>query len=157
VDSDLEIDAKQIESYVDALKHGDIAIASKWHTESVVDIPLMRKILGHGFNVFVRLMTGLKLKDTQTGLKAMRKEAFEQIFPRLAVKRYAFDVELLTVAKIYGLKVVEMPVNITMKASFSLREVWKMFIDLLGIAYRLKVLRRYRTATKRTPFIDESS
>lgn len=143
VDSDLEIDAKQIGKYVEALKHGDVAIASKWHPESVVHIPLIRKILGHGFNVFVRLMTGLKLKDTQTGLKAMRREAFEKIFPKLAVKRYAFDVELLAVANIQGLRIVELPVNITLKASFRLREVWKMFIDLLGIAYRLRVLRMY--------------
>lgn len=102
-------------------------------------------------------MTELKLKYTQAGLKAMKREAFEQIFPKLAVKRYAFDVELLTVAKIHGLKVVELLVNITMKASFSLREVWKMFVDLLGIAYRLKVLRRYKATTKRTPLLDESS
>ena len=40
----------------------------------------------------------MPLKDTQSGLKAMKKNAFVDIFPRLAVKRYAFDVELLAVA-----------------------------------------------------------
>jgi glycosyltransferase involved in cell wall biosynthesis len=144
VDSDLEIDLGRLSSYVEALRHGDIAIASKWHPESVVDIPLMRRISGHGFNVLVRLLTGVRLKDTQAGLKAIRRKAFVDIFPRLAVKRYAFDVELLAVANLYGLKVVEMPVNIRLRGLFSLKDVWKMFIDLLGISYRLRVLRWYQ-------------
>jgi glycosyltransferase involved in cell wall biosynthesis len=144
LDSDLEIDLDRVSSYVEALRRGDIVIASKWHSESVVDIPLVRRILGHGFNVLVRLLTGVKLRDTQTGLKAIRRKAFEEVFPRLAVKRYAFDVELLAVANLYGLRVVEMPVNIRMRALFSLTEVWRMFLDVLGIAYRLRVLRWYQ-------------
>jgi glycosyltransferase involved in cell wall biosynthesis len=144
VDSDLEIDLERISRYVEALRRGDIVVASKWHPESVVEMPLMRRILGRGFNVMVRLLTGVKLKDTQTGLKAIRRKAFEDVFPRLAVKRYAFDVELLTLANLCGLKVVEMPVNIRMRALFSFREVWRMFLDLLGITYRLRVLRWYQ-------------
>jgi len=144
VDSDLEIDLERISSYVKALRHGDIAIASKWHPQSVVEMPLTRRILSHGFNVLVRLLTGVKLRDTQAGLKAIRRKAFGDVFPRLAVKRYAFDVELLAVANLYGLKIVEMPVNLQMRALFSLREVWRMFVDLLGIAYRLRVLRWYQ-------------
>jgi len=146
VDSDMEIDLERISSYVKALKHGDIVIASKWHPESAVEMPLIRRILGHGFNVLVRLLTGITLRDTQTGLKAVRKNAFEHIFPRLAVKRYAFDVELLTVANLLGLKVVELPVNIRMRGLFHLKDVWRMFVDLLGIAYRLRVLRWYQRA-----------
>ena len=146
VDSDLEIDLEKVANYVEALRHGDIVIASKWHPESIVEMPLIRRILGHGFNVLVRLMTGVKLKDTQTGLKAIKRKAFEEVFSRLAVKRYAFDVELLAVANLYGLKVVELPVNIRMRGSFNPKDVWKMFIDLLGIAYRLRVLRWYQRA-----------
>jgi dolichol-phosphate mannosyltransferase len=143
-DSDLDIDLGTIASYVDALRHGDIVIASKWHPESRVDMPLLRKILSHSFNALVRLLTGAKLKDTQAGLKAIRKSAFKNIFPKLTVKRYAFDVELLAVANLYGLKVVEMPVQLKMNASFRPKEVWRMFVDLLGIAYRLRVLRFYQ-------------
>jgi glycosyltransferase involved in cell wall biosynthesis len=147
VDSDMEIDLKQVSSYVEALRHGDIVIASKWHPESVVDIPLMRRILGHGFNALVRLSTGVKLRDTQTGLKAINRKAFEEVFPRLAVKRYAFDVELLAVANLFGLRVVEMPVNVRLRGLFSVREVWRMFVDLLGICYRLRVLRWYQRSS----------
>ena len=64
--------------------------------------------------------------------------------PRLAVKRYAFDVELLAVANLYGLRVVEMPVNIKLDAKFKPRAMWYMFMDLLGIAYRLRVIHWYQ-------------
>jgi glycosyltransferase involved in cell wall biosynthesis len=143
-DSDRDIDLSTISSYLAALQHGDIVIASKWHPQSVIEMPIIRRILSHSFNMLVRLMTGAKLRDTQAGLKAIKKSAFKDIFPRLAVKRYAFDVELLTVANLYGLKVVEMPVNLQMQALFSFREMWRMFVDLLGITYRLRVIHWYQ-------------
>lgn len=140
IDSDLDIDPKQIICYSKALKDNDIAIASKWHPQSSVKIPLVRRLLSHAFNILVRLLTGVRLRDTQTGLKAVRKKALEKVFSRLAVKRYAYDVELLAVANLYGLKVVEMPVNIQVDGLFNLKDVWRMFVDLLGIAYRLRVV-----------------
>jgi glycosyltransferase involved in cell wall biosynthesis len=143
-DSDMDIDLGTVSKYVDALEHGDIVVATKWHPDSVVNMPLSRKILSHGFNVLVRVLTGAKLKDTQVGLKVMKRNSFANIFPRLCVKRYAFDVELLAVAHLYGLKVVEMPVKIKMDAFFRLSDVWKMFVDLLGIAYRLRVIHWYQ-------------
>jgi dolichol-phosphate mannosyltransferase len=143
-DSDLDIDLRIISRYVEALQHGDIVIASKWHPNSVVDVPLARRILSHCFNVLVRILTGVKLKDTQAGLKAMKKSAFVNIFPRLCVKRYAFDVELLTVANLYGLRIVEMPTQLRIEGLLNLEEMFKMFVDLLGIAYRLRVVHWYQ-------------
>ena len=133
-----------LSKYIDALEHGDIVIASKKHKDSRVKVPVSRRILSEVFNRCVRVLTGVPLKDTQSGLKAMRKSAFIDIFPRLAVKRYAFDVELLAVANLYGLKVVEMPVNIKLDAKFKPVEMWRMFLDLLGIAYRLRIVRWYQ-------------
>ncbi len=145
-DSDMEIDLHTISSYLNALEHGDIVIASKWHPDSAVEMPFVRKILSHSFNVLVRLLTGTPLKDTQAGLKAVKKSAFLNIFPKLTVDRYAFDVELLTAAHVNGLKVVEMPVQIKMNALFKPKNIWKMFIDLLGVTYRLRVLHWYQSS-----------
>jgi glycosyltransferase involved in cell wall biosynthesis len=150
MDSDAEIDPKQLVRYIKALKNADIVVASKWHPQSKVDIPLIRRILSRGFNLLVKLLVGLKLNDTQTGLKAIRKSVFVNVFPKLNVKRYAFDVELLTLADLLGLKIVELPVNIRLCSRFSLKEVWRMFLDLLGITYRLRVNQWYqRTLAER--------
>ena len=143
MDSDLDIDPKQIMCYVEALEHGDVVIASKWHPRSHVEIPLMRRFLSHGFNVLVKLLTGVRVRDTQTGLKAVRRDVLDEVSSESAVKRYAFDVELLAMANLRGLKIVELPVNIRMRGLFDFREVWRMFMDLLGIAYRLRILRQY--------------
>lgn len=143
-DSDMDIDFDLIPSYINALKHADIVIASKWHPDSSVNLSTSRRILSHGFNVLTRLFTGAKLKDTQVGLKVMKKSVFQDIFKRLCVKRYAFDVELLALAKFYGLKVVEMPVRLKVNKSFKLNELFKMFMDLLGIAYRLRLTGWYQ-------------
>ena len=148
IDSDLDIDPEQILRYFKALKHGDIVIASKWHPKSNVEIPLIRRLLSHAFNVLVRLLTGVGLNDTQTGLKAVRRKALKRVFSSLAVKRYAYDVELLTLAKLNGLRVVELPVNLRIRGLFKPNQVWGMFVDLLGITYRLRVLRWYQRAPK---------
>lgn len=133
LDSDLEIGPEQILGYFKALDHAEIVVASKWHPWSKVEIPLMRKLLSHSFNVITKLLTGVRLKDTQTGLKAVRKGALKKIFPRLVVKRYAYDVELLAVANLCGLRIVELPVNVRLGSLFDLKEAWRMFLDLLGI------------------------
>ena len=143
MDSDLDISPEHITRYVEALKHGDVVIASKWHPQSSVEIPLMRRFLSHSFNVLVKLLTGIKVKDTQTGLKAVRRKRLESVFSKLAVKRYAFDVELLAVANFHGLKVVELPVNIRMRSLFNPTEIWRMLVDLLGITYRLRIIKCY--------------
>jgi len=143
-DSDMEIDLNKIPEYIDALNKADIVIASKKHKNSHVTVPLSRRIQSELFNVLVRVFTGIPLKDTQSGLKAMKKSAFVDIIPRLAVKRYAFDVELLAVANLYGLKVIELPVDIKLDAKFKPSEMWHMFLDLLGITYRLRIIHWYQ-------------
>ena len=80
-DGDMEIDLTTISEYLDALKHGDIVIASKRHMDSRVKVPISRRVLSEVFNGLVRFLTGVPLKDTQSGLKAMRKSAFIDVFP----------------------------------------------------------------------------
>jgi len=143
IDSDLDIDVGQIRHYVEALKESDIVVGSKWHPDSVVDVPLIRRLFSRIFNVLVRLLTGVRVSDTQTGIKAVRQESLLEIFRCLSVKRYAFDVELLAFAKIFGLKVVELPVRLKISRLFSFKESWRMFVDLLGIAYRLRITKWY--------------
>lgn len=144
VDGDLDVDVDQVERYVEALRRGDIVVGSKWHCDSVVEMFFVRRLLSHGFNVLARLLTGVRVRDTQTGIKAVRREAFCEVFRRVSVKQYAFDVELLVLARLFGLRVVELPVKLKLNKLFSFREVWRMFLDLLGIAYRLRVKRWYQ-------------
>jgi glycosyltransferase involved in cell wall biosynthesis len=144
IDSDSEIQASDLTNYVDALASADFVIGSKRHPLSTVHTPAGRRFLSLGFNVLERLLTGVRATDTQAGLKAAKSSALYQVLPLLSVKRYAFDAELLAVASLFGFKIKELPVSIDLKATFSARQAFRMFVDLLGIAYRLRIRHWYQ-------------
>ena len=144
LDSDSDINTRQVKRFIDSLKTADIVIGSKRHPKSIVKVPVFRRLFSSSFNVLVQLLTGIRVKDTQTGIKAIKREAFLEIFNQLSVKRYAYDVELLVLAKLYGLKISEVPVNLCINQNFNLRDSWHMLIDLLGITYRLRIKKWYQ-------------
>jgi len=146
IDSDLDISPNHMSHYLGGLKGADIVAASKFHPESRVESPVMRKVLSLGYHWLVRVLLDVDATDTQAGLKAFRRSALEKIMPAIVVKQYAFDAEVFAVASLCGLRVGELPVQINMKASFSARHIFRMFIDLLGIAYRKRVRRSYQKA-----------
>jgi len=144
IDSDLDVDPRHIPGYVEALKRSDVAVASKWHPESHTLITLKRKFLSFGFNILSRLFAGIKLKDTQTGLKAFKRTVLERIIPKLAVKRYAFDLELVAACNHCGFRITELPVNVHIESIIDLKEILRMALDLFRVAYRLKILQCYQ-------------
>jgi hypothetical protein len=89
---------------------------------------------------------GLPVKDTQTGVKVIRKDVLAEVLPRMIEKRFAFDLELFVVARQRGfIHFVEMPVTIIERFSstVSLRSVHQMLQDTLAIFYRLRIIRFY--------------
>lgn len=143
-DGDLDISPHMITEYIEQLQECDLVIASKRHPESRVNAPLSRRFLSKGFNLFVRILTGIKLKDTQSGLKAGNGKALSDIFRLMLVKRYAFDVELLALANLLNFQVKEMPIEINLDRSFKLKDIARMSVDLLAISYRLKIRKWYQ-------------
>jgi glycosyltransferase involved in cell wall biosynthesis len=145
VDSDLEIHASDLGAYLLALEAADIVIGSKRHPLSVVETPVVRKFLSLGFNMLERLLIKVRVSDTQAGMKAARSSTLYKILPLLSVKKYAFDAELLAVASLLNLRLQELPVYIRLKAGFSVRQVFRMLIDLLGISYRIRIRKWYQS------------
>jgi glycosyltransferase involved in cell wall biosynthesis len=91
----------------------DVAIGSRWlrrefQTERQ---PLHRQFFGRVFNLFMRLILGLKFVDTQCGFKAFKRNAALVIFPRQRIYRWGFDPEILFLAKKFRLKTREVPVE----------------------------------------------
>jgi glycosyltransferase involved in cell wall biosynthesis len=144
MDSDADVKPDRIDQYVAILKNNDIAIASKRHPDSRFKAPILRKFLSVGFHILVMLLTGVTVSDTQSGFKAFRREALVKIIDSICVKRYAFDVELLAVASLLKMRIVELPIKIQLGSLFSARQVVRMLVDLLGITYRLRVIHWYQ-------------
>tara|TARA_B100002003_G_C13837631_1_gene411252 strand:+ start:25 stop:507 length:483 start_codon:yes stop_codon:yes gene_type:complete len=143
LDGDYEIGPGQIVPIVNALKDSDIVIASKWHEGSHVSIPFSRRFLSKVFNMLVRAFTGLRYKDSQVGLKAMRRQKVECIIERSFIDRFAFDVEFLVLANHYHLIVTEVPVQVDISKQFSVIPLFRMFIDILRIGWNYRVMTHF--------------
>src|SRR5581483_504210 len=127
-------------------QNADVVIGSKRHPGSKLNYPLKRKVLSTGFFLLVRLFFGLPLRDTQTGMKIFKMHVLRAVFPRILCKRYAFDVEVLTVAHHLGYKVVDGPVTLSFTRSFSRikwADAWATFVDTLAICYRFRLMKYY--------------
>jgi len=139
-------------------QQADIVIGSKRHPDSKVDYPLYRKVLSWGYQQMIRFLFGLNVTDTQVGMKLYRRSVLENVLPRLLVKQFAFDIEILAVAYHLGYrKIYEAPVEIDLFAARSsinignlLRVISNMLMDTLAVFYRLKIRHYYDDASKRT-------
>lgn len=136
----------------------DIIVGSKRHPASKVQYPWQRKILSFGYQIVVRVLFGLMIKDTQVGMKFYRREVLNKVLPRLLVKAFAFDIEILAVANYLGFKkIYEAPVEIkldfggtsTVTSQKFLKTVFLMFLDTLSVFYRLRILGYYSSKNHR--------
>ncbi|MDO8639249.1 MAG: glycosyltransferase [Candidatus Daviesbacteria bacterium] len=138
--------------------NADIIIGSKRHPVSKVEYPWQRRIFSIGYQFLVLLLFSLKVRDTQVGMKFFRREVLEKVLPRILVKHFAFDIEILAVANDLGYKrIYEAPVDIKLRFGGTstitnqtfLRTVFAMLKDTLAVFYRLKILQYYSDKNKR--------
>lgn len=127
--------------------NADIIVGSKRHPVSMVNYPFLRKILSFGYHLLVKIFFGLPISDTQSGLKIFKRKVVKKILPKLQVKRYAMDIEMLAVANHLGFKrIYEGPIEVTFDKSTSAIKwstVFKMAWDTIIVFYRLKILHYY--------------
>jgi len=125
----------------------DIIIGSKKHPVSRVNYPWFRKILSWGYHFGIRILFNLDLTDTQSGIKIFKREVVEKILPRLLVKTYAMDIEMLAVAKYSGYeRIYEGPVEVTFNkvtSRIKWSTIFEMAWDTAAVFYRLKILHYY--------------
>ena len=148
LDSDLDIAPSQIQLFFDIQRREgcDVVIGSKRHPDSKLDYPLKRRFFSVGYFFLVKLLFQLPIRDTQTGLKLFRREVLTKVFPKVLVKRYAFDLELLVLAHHYGFTIAEAPVVVNYRGKFGhigVRTVFKIWWDTMAVFYRLKLKRYY--------------
>lgn len=89
-----------------------IAIGSRHLDGSVVHIhqSILRQTISYIGNQIFRLILRLPFKDTQCGFKLFARQAARDIFSQTVIDRWGFDVEVLTIARVLGFKVVEVPI-----------------------------------------------
>jgi glycosyltransferase involved in cell wall biosynthesis len=129
----------------------DAVIGSKRHSDSKVIYPFYRQLISRGYQVILWVLFGLNISDTQVGMKLYRRKLLEDVLPRLLVKEFAFDIEILAVAHHLGYsKIIEAPVEINLRGVLSsitfsklIRIIFRTLQDTLAVFYRLKILKYY--------------
>jgi hypothetical protein len=148
----MELDPRAIETFIVLMRQGDydVVVGSKRHPASKVSYPTFRRLQSWVYQVLIRLMFNLDVRDTQTGLKLFRRHVLVDVLPLLAVKRFAFDLELLVVAKHLGYrKITEAPITLDYQFSSTIGPgaVFDAMWDTAAIFYRRYILRYYDRRT----------
>lgn len=150
IDADLDLDPAWLPAFVARAEEADLdfAIGSKRHPDSEVYYPRQRRVYSWLYQQLVRVLFRLDVRDTQVGLKVFRREVGDQVLPLLLVKRFAFDLELLAVARALGFgKVEELPIRLEYRfagSGVNPLAVARALIDTAAIFYRLRILRYYQ-------------
>jgi dolichyl-phosphate beta-glucosyltransferase len=80
-----------------------VRVRARWH----------RRIIGRSFHALVATLTVRGILDTQCGFKLLRADVAQELFSRMLMEGFSFDVELLMMAQRRGHRIVEVPVNWT--------------------------------------------
>ena len=150
IDADLDISPDHLVRYLEHMEQTgcDVVIGSKMHKESKLDYPPLRKFVSLCYYIGLKILFGMNIKDTQTGVKLYKASLIKKVAPLLKVKGYAFDIEVLALCAHEGARIDPMPVEIVFKrnASFgriSLGDIFKMLFDTIGIWWNLNIRRSY--------------
>jgi glycosyltransferase involved in cell wall biosynthesis len=118
MDCDLAVDLRYFEPLLESINSGvDIATGSRYLPDSHTSRPLLRKIVSRIYNKTIASLFGTGCSDHQCGFKAVSNVALKQILRNTLSKGWAWDTELLVIAKKLGLKIAEIPVVWTEKRS----------------------------------------
>ncbi len=135
----------------------DAVIGSKRHPDSKVEYPEYRKVVSSIYQLIVRILFGLNVRDTQVGMKIYKRKVLEDVLPRLLVKEFAFDIEMLAVAWRLGYrKIFEAPVDIdfhSVLSSINFQNLFKVGFrtlwDTIAVFYRLRLRHYYDNESHR--------
>lgn len=146
LDSDLELPPIMLKDFLNELRkhNADIAIGSKFHKDSKLYYPLIRKIMSMGYYIMLKLMFKLKIKDTQTGIKLFKQEVIKPICENLITTGFAFDIEILATASKKGYNIIQMPITLNYcrerqeKSRMTFKTIVNVFKDTLQIRKHIK-------------------
>ncbi len=136
-DADLSMPIAEVNRFLPPAVDVPIAIASREAPGAIrYDEPAYRHITGRVFNSLIRMLVLPDLQDTQCGFKMFRAEVAQELFSKQTLMGWSFDVELLYIARLRKLPILEIPIpwyfNPESKVSV-LRDSWRMFRDLVVI------------------------
>jgi len=138
-DADNSTPIEELEKFWRKRHDYDILIGSRYLPESNIKIkqPWYRNVVTFLGNKMIRLILGLKYKDTQCGFKLFKKNIAKELFNMQTINRWGFDIEILYLAKKKNYQVKEIPVTWINSADSKVKtfDFFKTFGELLKIKF----------------------
>ena len=140
-DADLSMPIHYLEKFLPPdIKHCDIVIGSREIKGARrIGEPKVRHIMGRVYNLLIRLIFCMNISDTQCGFKCFRWENVESIFAKQCINGFAFDMEVLFLAKKSNLIIKEIGIDWYYKDQSKVRpglDPILMALDLIKIRWR---------------------
>lgn len=149
-DADLDIHPRQIHLLIEylVLHNADIVVGSRRHPDSQTNYPWPRQIMSRTYQYLTWGLFNLNVRDTQLGLKVFRRRVLQEIIPRLTIKKWTFDVEMLVAARDNNFtRIVEAPIVLSyeqLDSTIKIEAIFNILKDTAAIFYRRYLLRHYR-------------
>ena len=141
VDADLSTPIEDLEKLQPRLADAQVVLGSRAVADSDIQKhqPIYREMMGRIFNLIVQLSGVRGLRDTQCGFKLLDGDVARRLFPDLKTERFAYDVEMVWLARRRGYKVVEVGVRWADSPSSKvnpLTDSARMFWDVMALRWR---------------------
>lgn len=150
LDSDLDLSPCTIIDFIDIMQtqKADVVIGSKLHPNSKIFYPKVRQFMSFCYYLFLLVLFRLNVRDTQTGMKLFKAEILKPTMNKILVKRFAFDIEVLSIINRNNYKIVDAPVILeygrtTRFGRIKIMDIINVFTDTLAIYYRLNIIKYY--------------
>jgi len=142
-DADLSMPIHELSRFLDTVPHDcDIAIGTReGEAARRVGEPFYRHAMGRAFNAIVRKSVVPDIQDTQCGFKMFTARAAHAVFSAVTIPGWAFDIEVLAIARTQGWRVSEVPIEWhygTESRVAPVRDAWRMLCDLWTIRANIK-------------------
>ncbi len=146
-DADLSTPPREIDRALELLERADVVVGTRAAAESsiLVHQKNYREGMGRVFNTLANVLGVAWMADTQCGFKGFRREVLAALLDEARVDGFAFDVELLVLARDRGLRIRELPVTWRNDPESHVRvfsDSLRMLVDLFSIAARERFSKR---------------
>ncbi len=141
LDGDLDLPPEQLPQVIPLLEGAEVVVGAKRLHMNDGGYPWIRRAMSRIYAEGTSRMFRLPVSETQTGLKAFRKEVLDEILPRVGNRGWTFDLELLARIDRAGFRITETPVTVSISdrgAPVRLSMIWSLARDSLRLAWRLR-------------------